>query len=99
MPPWCISRSFPREGLPDLGGNQERRRKLAQLEESSERYVAFCGIVSLAAFLLLGWPALLAWVGLAWGMQQFCDAMRGGAPNADSRKSRRTQKSKRRCCD
>lgn len=82
-----------------MGDHEDRQRKLHQLEAASERYVAFCGVISLAAFLLLGWPALIAWGGLAWGMQQFCQAMRGTTPKQPSHKPRQTKRPKRRCCD
>ncbi len=82
-----------------MDDDHERRRGLAGLEASSERYIAFCGVICLAAFFLLGWPALLAWVGLAWGMQQFCQAMQGRDHDPHSRKPRQPKKPKRRCCD
>ena len=88
-----------REGSPDVGDSQDRERKLAQLEASSERYVAFWGIISLVASFVLGWPALLAWVGLAWWMQQFCQGMRGKAPNHPRPKVCHSKKSNRRCRD
>lgn len=82
-----------------MGDYRNRRQRLNQLEEASDRYVAFCGVISLLAFFLLGWPALIAWVGLAWGMQQFCQAMRGVRPNRPTHEPRQTKKSNRRCCD
>ncbi|TXG99690.1 MAG: hypothetical protein E6R08_01445 [Nevskiaceae bacterium] len=59
-----------------MANDPERDRKLAELEAASERYVAFCGVVCVVAFFLLGWPALIAWVGLAWAMNGFVEAMR-----------------------
>ena len=85
-----------------MANNQERDRKLAELEAASERYVAFCGVVCLVAFVLLGWPALIAWVGLAWAMDQYVQAMRGSHRRRKPRsRSPHTHKPKRnrRCCD
>ena len=82
-----------------MGNNQDRKRQLAELDESCKRYVSFCGVICFVAFFLLGWPALVAWVGLAWGMQQFRSAMRDGASGQHSNISDKPKKSNRRCCD
>ncbi|MDB5336614.1 MAG: hypothetical protein JWN70_2233 [Planctomycetaceae bacterium] len=82
-----------------MGDDQERKRRLGQLDESCERYVSFCGVICFFASFLLGWPALVAWVGLAWGMQQFRDAMRDGSNGQHSNKNTKPKKSNRRCCD
>ena len=85
-----------------MANDPERDRKLAELEAASERYVAFCGVVCVVAFFLLGWPALIAWVGLAWGMDQFVQTLRGSHRRRKPR-SRSPQphkpKRNRRCCD
>lgn len=78
-----------------MAHNPERDRKLAELEAASERYVAFCGVVCVVAFFLLGWPALIAWVGLAWGMDQFVQAMRGKSRPTNQNIRRRDRRS---CC-
>jgi len=82
-----------------VGDDHDRKQRLSQLEVSSERYVAFCGLICFVAFFILGWPMLIAWVGLAWGMQQYCHAMKGTVPKQQSQKTRKTRKPKRRCCD
>ena len=85
-----------------MANDPERDRKLAELEAASERYVAFCGVVCLVAFFLLGWPALIAWVGLAWAMNGFVEAMRDSHRRRKPRsRSPHTHKPKRnrRCCD
>ncbi|MDB5342024.1 MAG: hypothetical protein JWP89_401 [Schlesneria sp.] len=77
----------------------ERRQRLDRLEAASEKYVVFCGVICFVAFILLGWPALIAWAGLAWAMDQFCQAMRGSTPTPRPQQTRHTKKSKGRCCD
>jgi hypothetical protein len=60
-----------------VNDHDDRRQRLDRLESASHRYVAFCGLICFAGFFLIGWPTLIAWVGLAWGMDQFVQAMRG----------------------
>ncbi len=74
-----------------------RQRRLNQLEASSHRYVAFCGVVGFFAFFFLGWPTLVAWVGLAWAMNQFVKAMCGGQARAGSSQSKQSHRSHCRC--
>lgn len=47
------------------------------MEETSQRYVMFWGMVCFFGFFLLGWPALIAWAGMAWWMSLFVKAMKG----------------------
>ena len=85
-----------------MANDPERDRELAELEAASERYVAFCGVVCFVAFFLLGWPALIAWVGLAWAMNGFVQAMRDSHRRRKPRsRSPHTHKPhrNRRCCD
>jgi hypothetical protein len=82
-----------------VANDPERDRKLAELEAASERYVAFCGVVCFVAFFLLGWPALIAWVDLAWGMDQFVQAMRGKShpTHQNIRRRKRRSRCRRHC--
>lgn len=82
-----------------MNHQDDRRQRLDQMESASHRYVAFWGVICLVAFFLLGWPALIAWVGLAWAMDQFVQVMRGRVPGKHPQKTRHTKKPKGRCCD
>ena len=82
-----------------MGDADNRQRRLARMEESKNRYVAFWGVVCFVAFFLLGWPALIAWVGLYWAMDQFMQAMQGHSPGRPTHTTHQHKKRKRRCCD
>ena len=69
----------------------DRRRKTSKqrgLENYCERYVAYWMFVCLAAVIFLGWPAIVSWAGLAWGMHVFLKIFFGGQ---DSGRSKRKQ--------
>ena len=54
--------------MPNHYGHDSRRDGC---ERFCERYVSFWMFVCFAAFFFIGWPALLSWAGLAWGMYVF----------------------------
>ena len=70
----------------------DRRRKSPGqrgFEDFCERYVSFWMFVCLAAFFFLGWPVLLSWAGLAWGMYFFVKILFGSeSPDREKRKKR-----------
>ena len=68
------------------------RRDLSSKRRSTElfceRYVCYWMFVSLAACFLVGWPVIISWVGLAWGMHVFLKIFFG---SQDSDHSQRKQ--------
>jgi hypothetical protein len=52
-----------------------------------DRYISYWGFVCLVAFLLLGWPAIVAWVGLLMAMNAFRDAVLGNQPQGRPRRA------------
>ena len=77
-------------GSSNNGGDRRRN-----LESSCIRYVVFSFCVSLLLFHFVGWPSLLAWVGLAWSMYQVCAGLQGSQSIYHPHQS----KPKRRCRD
>ena len=94
IPLLFVSRLAHYAGWPDMGGsnNDARRRDVTIF---CIRYVGFWFCVCLASVFLIGWPVILAWVGLAWGMYQVCTALQGNRSTRSSHQS----KPKRRCRD
>jgi hypothetical protein len=70
----------------------DRRR---DLNVFCDQYVSFWAFACILAFFFVGWPALLALVGLAGGMRVFRDAL--GSSNQSTRPDQ--SKPKRRCRD
>jgi hypothetical protein len=73
----------------------DRRRNL---EMFCDQYVSFWAFACILASFFVGWPALLAWVGLAAGMRVFGEAL-GGSSSRTDRPHQTQTKPKRRCRD
>lgn len=64
------------------------------MESAVTRQLAFWAIICLAGGYLLGWPLILTWFGIAWGMRFFLVLMFGeSSPGGDGQ----THKSHHRC--
>lgn len=66
--------------------NDPKRR---ELEDFIARYLMFCFLVCVAsAILFAGWPALLTWAGLFYGMRFYHEFMFGSGeqPKSSTRK-------------
>ena len=73
--------------------NDPKRR---ELEKFCERYVAFWAFACILASFFVGWPAILAWVGLAGGMRVFRDVLVGSQSSDRESHSSPRPKCKRR---
>ena len=70
----------------------DRRRKSSKqrgLENYCERYVAYWMFVCLAAVIFLGWPAIVSWAGLAWGMHFFLKVLFGSESSDCAKRKKR----------
>gem|GEM_PF-5255963 len=99
MNPSCVSLRVLSGGWPELVHDHSRRQKLARMQQTSDRYVAFWVLISLVTFPLLGWSTLLVWPGLAWAMDRFTKAMHGSKRQTHRPKSHTTHSRRRRRCD
>ena len=81
-----------------MGNSNHGGDRRSDLEAFCNQYVGFWAIVCFMAFFFIGWPTLLAWVGLAAGMRIFGEALSGSSSRSDH--PHQTQpKPKRRCRD
>ena len=66
-----------------------------EIERFCDQYVCFWAFACILASVFVGWPAILAWVGLAGGMRVFRDAL-----NSSNHSTRPDQsKPNRKCRD
>jgi len=57
--------------------NHNNNPKRRELDQFCDRYISFWLLICLAAFFLIGWPMLLAWIGIVWGMRLYKKIMLG----------------------
>lgn len=69
--------------MPDDRDYDYRRH---QFDRDCDRYISYWGLVSLVVFLFLGWPVIVAWVGLLMAMNAFRDTVLGNQPQAGPRR-------------